>query len=138
MNSKYLLFGGIFTFVFLSIISISNSFGDEIPTTGITPINSEIGIEKSVISMNIPSDNNLPWGFVEGNVSNHVSGNPVIIQIYQNGEPVHFAQTEVSDDGSYEYKFRVRDVDNGNIIKVFEGDYTVKIFKVVHSEINSI
>jgi len=138
MIKRYFLLTGIFsTVLLLSIFSISTSFGDEAPRTGITPINSEIGIEKTIVTMNISSDNSLPWGFVEGKIVNHVPDNPVIIQIYQNNEPVHFAQTDVSEDGSYEYKFRVRDVDNGNITKVFEGDYTVKIFKVVYLESSS-
>ena len=55
----------------------------------------------------------------------------MIIQIYKNGDPVHFAQTDVSDDGSYEYKFRIRSVDGDKVINVFEGDYDVKIFQTV-------
>ena len=31
----------------------------------------------------------------------------------------------------YEYKFRIRSVDNDRIINVFEGDYDVKIFQTV-------
>jgi len=80
----------------------------------------------------------LPWGFVEGKIANPVDGHPVIIQIYKDGEAVHFAQTNVNKDGSYEYKFRVRDVTNGIVTKVFDGDYTVKIFKVVYLDKSSI
>ena len=54
-----------------------------------------------------------------------------IIQIYQNGDAIHFAQTNVNDDGSYEYKFRVRSVDGNNVVNVFEGDYEVRIFKTI-------
>lgn len=97
--------------------------------------------------MNIPENNSLPWGFVEGKISNHVEGYPVIIQIYDNNGQnipgnnigaVHFAQTEVDDNGSYEYQFRVKDVKEGQTIDIFSGDYTVKIFKVVYlnSDIN--
>ena len=59
------------------------------------------------------------------------------IQIYDEaGEAFHFAQTEVEEDGSYEYKFRVRNVNDGQVINIFEGDYFVKIFKVVYLESN--
>jgi len=33
--------------------------------------------------MNILQNNNLPWGFVEGTIENHVSDYPVIIQIFE-------------------------------------------------------
>lgn len=114
-----------------SAISTSFAYSADTQTT-ITPINSSIGIEKTIVPFHAPKENKLPWGFVEGKIANPVEGHPVIIQIYKNGEAVHFAQTDVSKDGSYEYKFRVRDVTNGIITKVFDGDYTVKIFKVVY------
>ena len=50
---------------------------------------------------------------------------------------MHFAQTDVNEDGSYEYKFRIRNIDGDNIIKVFEGDYDVKIFKTIKTNYNS-
>mgnify|MGYP003333242816 FL=1 len=100
--------------------------------TSLTPINSSIGLEKTVVPFSAPKDNKLPWGFVEGKVANPVEGHPVIIQIFKNGEPVHFAQTPVKEDGSYEYKFRVRDFTGTKVTRIFEGDYVVKIFKVVH------
>ena len=79
------------------------------------------------------SDNILPWGFVEGKILNHVSDYPVIIQIYDSeGDSVHFAQTNVEDDGSYEYRFRVLGINDNQVIKIFEGDYSVKIFKVIY------
>ena len=89
-------------------------------------------LQQKIISMHIPEDNTLPWGFVEGKVINPAEGYPVIIQIYKNGDPVHFAQTDVKKDGSYEYKFRVRDIDGDQVINIFQGDYTVKIFKTVY------
>lgn len=89
-------------------------------------------LQQKIISMHIPEDNTLPWGFVEGKVINPAEGYPVIIQIYKNGEPVHFAQTDVREDGSYEYKFRARNVDGDQVINIFQGDYTVKIFKTVN------
>ena len=75
----------------------------------------------------------LPWAAVTGMIENDINGYSVIIQIYQNNEPVHFAQTDVNDDGSYEYKFRVKSVDGNTVINVFEGDYEVRIF---HQETN--
>ena len=111
--------------------------GSAFAETTITPINSSIGIEKTIVPFSAPKNNKLPWGFVEGKVANPVEGNPVIIQIFKNGDPVHFAQTDVKKDGSYEYKFRVRDVTDGKVTKVFDGDYTVKIFKVVYLPINA-
>lgn len=94
---------------------------------------SSIILEKKTISMHIPLDNKLPWGFVEGKIANPVEGYPVIIQIYKDGKPVHFAQTDVKEDGSYEYRFRVRNVDGDNVINIFQGDYTVKIFRTVYA-----
>jgi hypothetical protein len=131
-----------------SIISISiplveaNSYTQAIqtenqisePITEIIPLDGEIGIEKTTLGFHAASDNILPWGFVEGKIVNYVADYPVIIQIYDHdGQPTHFAQTNVEEDGSYEYKFRVRNIDDdGKIIKIFEGDYLVKIFKVVY------
>jgi hypothetical protein len=116
-----------------SLMSTSMSFAsDEQSKTEIIPINGSIGIEKTVVSLHAPSENVLPWGFVEGKINNHVSDYPVIIQIYDDeGEAIHFAQTNVEQDGTYEYRFRVMSVNNGEIIKIFEGDYTVNIFKVI-------
>lgn len=108
------------------------AFADSESQTIITPINSSVGIEKTIVPFHAPKENKLPWGFVEGKIANPVEGHPVIIQIFKNGEAVHFAQTAVSDDGTYEYKFRVRDFTDSRVTKIFEGDYTVKIFKVVY------
>ena len=117
-----------------SLMSTSTSFADEQESqTEIIPIDGTIGIEKTTVSLVAPSDNLLPWGFVEGKIANHVSDYPVIIQIYDSeGEAVHFAQTNVEDDGSYEYRFRVLSINDDQIIKIFEGDYSVKIFKVIY------
>ena len=89
-------------------------------------------IEEKQIQMVIPSDNVLSWAFVEGTVYNVVDGHPVIIQIYKDEKPVRFAQVSVNDDGTYQYKFRVRDVTDDKITNIFEGDYTVKIFKTIN------
>ena len=117
-----------------SLMSTSTSFADEQESqTEIISIDGTIGIEKTTVSLFASSDNILPWGFVEGKILNHVSDYPVIIQIYDSeGDAVHFAQTNVDDDGSYEYRFRVLSINDNQIIKIFEGDYSVKIFKVIY------
>ncbi len=108
------------------------------PQTEIIPLNSMMGLEKTTVFFNSPQSNTLPWAFVEGNVANHVEGYPVIIQIFKNNDPVHFAQTNVEDDGDYEYRFRVLSSDNGFTTKIFTGDYSVKIFKVVYLNQNNL
>ena len=113
---------GILVLLIFSIIPIQ-SFADDASV-----------LEETTIQMSIPSDNKLPWGFVEGKSASHVQDHPVIIQIYKEDKPVHFAQVPVNDDGSYQYRFRVLDVTDNKTIKIFEGDYTVKIFKVVSLE----
>ena len=102
-------------------------------TTKITPINDKVSLKKTVISMNIPEDNTFPWGAVRGQASEFAERYPVIIQIYKDEDPVHFAQVDVKGDGSFEYKFRIRDVDlkSGEVTNIFEGQYTVNIFKVI-------
>ena len=120
------------------IIVIPGSISAETSQESITisPINEKISLEKTITTMTIPQDNTLPWGSVIGAPSDYVERYPVIIQFYKGEDPIHFAQVDVKGDGSYEYKFRVRDVDNnsGEIINVFEGQYTVKIFKVIPNQ----
>lgn len=118
--------------VLVAVFSVS-AFAE----TTVMPLNADIGLEKTTMQFHAPSDNRLPWGFVEGKIANPVEGHPVIIQFFKNGEAVHFAQTNVDDDGSYEYKFRVRDVTDGKVTKIFEGEYTVKVFKVVYLDKDS-
>ena len=99
----------------------------------VTPINENLSLQETITTMNIPQDNKLPWGAVKGAATDYVEGFPIIIQIYKGEDPVHFAQTDVNEDGSYEYKFRIKSVDSntGEFVNVFEGDYTVKIFRVI-------
>lgn len=152
INSKIIITSLLAIFALTSITSISIPYVEahphhgtvqienhsHQPNTEIIPLDGEIGIEKTIIQFHASEDNTLPWGFVEGKIANHVGNYPVIIQIYdEQGEAYHFAQTEVEEDGSYEYKFRVRNVNNGEVINIFEGDYFVKIFKVVFLESNS-
>jgi len=124
--------------VILGAIAIPGSISAETSQESITvsPINEEVSLEKTVTTMTIPQDNILPWGAVVGAPSDYVERYPVIIQFYKGVDPVHFAQVDIKGDGSYEYKFRVRDVDSnsGEIINVFEGQYTVKIFKVIPNQ----
>ena len=101
--------------------------------------------------MNVPENNHLPWGYVEGKISNPVVEYPVIIQIYDvdyydkldvekfeekylmdKTVAVHFAQTKISDDGMYQYQFRVLEYNENRNKNYFEGEYIVKIFKVVY------
>jgi len=109
-------------------------------STTITPINNEISIKKTIVSMNIPEDNTFPWGSVRGQASESAERHPVIIQIFKGEDPVHFAQVDVKGDGSFEYKFRVRNVDNdtGEVINIFQGDYTVSIFRVIPNNLETI
>ena len=127
MKSTIGLFAGLF--VLVAMIGISPSFADS--DTTVISTNDGIQLTKTVIQMHISPDNTLPWGFIEGTVDNHAEGYPVVLQIYQNGEAIHFGQTNVNEDGTYEYKFRARNVDGENVVNVYEGDYDVKIFKSV-------
>ena len=99
----------------------------------IMPINDEISLKKTVIPMYIPEDNVFPWGSVRGQASENAERYPVIIQIFKGEDPVHFAQVNVKGDGSFEYKFRVRNVDleTGDATNIFEGQYSVNIFRVI-------
>ncbi len=99
----------------------------------VTPINEMISLQKTVTTMIVPENNTLPWGTVNGSAFDYVERYPVIIQFYKGEDPVHVAQVDVKGDGSYEYKFRVRSLDSstGEFVNVFEGDYTVKIFRVI-------
>ena len=127
MKTKIGIFGGLF--VLVAMIGMSPSFADS--NTTVLSTNNGIQLTETVVTMSVSPDNTLPWAFVEGTVENHAEGYPVILQIYQNDEPVHFAQTNVNEDGTYEYKFRARSVDGNNVVNVYEGDYEVKIFKSI-------
>ena len=133
MNSRIIIGFLTTAVIFTALMSTSVSSVDAVTNTEIIPLGGEIGIEKTILSLHASPDNTLPWGFVEGKIQNHVSDYPVIIQIYDSeGDAVHFAQTNVEDDGSYEYRFRVLSINDNQVIKIFEGDYSVKIFKVIY------
>ena len=142
--NKIILFSNILALSILLSLSVDSAFAHphlgqvminghtHEPRTEIIPLNAMMGLEKSTIFFHTPETNTLPWGFVEGKIANHVEGYPVIIQIFKDNDAVHFAQTNVEQNGTYEYKFRVLYSDNGFTTKIFEGDYSVKIFKVVY------
>jgi len=135
-NNTPLLVFGMFSIVMLfTIASLSYSFAESQTTN---QLNDEFSLVTTVTIMNIPKDNVLPWGAVQGTIDDPAQGYPVIIQFFneENGdEPIHVAQAGVKSDNTYEYKFRVRNVnlETGEATNIFEGDYTVKIFKVVNS-----
>ena len=128
-------------FSILLIVSVMTVFGVMVvPDTSaqsnhvtVTPINEKISLEETITTMYVPENNKLPWGSVKGEADDIAERYPVIIQFYKGEDPVHFAQVDVKGDGSYEYKFRVRNVDatTGEAINIFEGKYIVKIYKVI-------
>lgn len=141
---KFVLFSSLLTITILLSFSVGSASAHphvgqilinghtHTTQTEIIPLNGVIGLEKSTVFFHAPESNTLPWGFVEGNVANHVQGYPVIIQIFQEDSAVHFAQADVEEDGDYEYRFRVLNSENGITTKIYEGDYSVKIYKVVY------
>ena len=99
----------------------------------VKPINEKFSLETTITTLSVPENNTLPWGTVYGAASDVAERYPVIIQFYKEDEAVHMAQIDTKGDGSYEYKFRVRNLDQntGEFTNIFHGDYTVKIFKVI-------
>ena len=96
-------------------------------------INEKFSLETTITTLTVPENNTLPWGTVYVAASDVAERYPVIIQFYKGDEPVHIAQIDTKGDGSYEYKFRVRNLDHntGEFTDVFHGEYMVKIFKVI-------
>ena len=131
MELKYITLASIMIFTIVVGLNAPTAIAEN--TTTITPIDDKISIKKTIIAMDIPEDNTFPWGSVRGQASEFAEKYPVIIQIYQGEDPIHFAQVDVKGDGSFEYKFRIRDVDlnTGVATNYFEGQYTVNIFKVI-------
>lgn len=122
---------GLFSIAVLFAISAPYSFAE---SQTFVPLDDEVSLEKITTTMNVPKDNTLPWGTVRGTIDDPAQGYPVIIQFFSEeniDEPVHIAQVDVKGDDTYEYKFRVLSIDEGKITHFFEGDYTVKIFKVI-------
>ncbi len=130
---KTLHFGLIASLMFTLVILLYPTDAIAENTTTITPINDEVSLKKTIVPMNIPKDNIFPWGAVRGGASDIAERYPVIIQIFKGEDPIHFAQVDVKGDGSFEYKFRIRNVDanTGEVTNYFEGQYTVNIFRVI-------
>jgi hypothetical protein len=126
-----LLVGSIFGLFVLLLPSFTLSTSQGIEWDQKLVPEENVILEKNVVSMHIPGDSKLPFGCVWGTVQNAASGYPVVIQIYKDGKPVYFAQTNVKSDGSYEHYFRVKSVEGDKTIHIFEGDYTVDIYKAI-------
>ena len=52
--------------------------------------------------------------------------------------PIHVAQVNLKGDNSFEYKFRVLSINEDIVTHFFEGEYTVKIFKVINTTKDSL
>ena len=131
MITKYFALATII--VLTVVIGVNTPTAIAETTTTITPINDQVSLKKTVVPMDIPEDNTFPWGAVKGQASEYAERYPVIIQIFKGEDPVHFAQVDVKGDGSFDYKFRVRnvDADTGVATNYFEGQYLVNIFRVI-------
>lgn len=124
---KYVI-GGMIGFFILLLPTLSIPASQEQVDPNLVP-ESDVVLQKAMINMNIPDNPKLPWGCVWGKVDNPAPGYPVEIEIFQDGKPVYFAQTDVKPDGSYEHYFRVTSVSDGKVLHIFKGDYTVLVFK---------
>ena len=124
---------GIMLSVSVSLLDVP-AFAETTQTT-VIKLDDEISLEKTVTVMSIPENNTLPWGTVKGKVNDPFQGYPVIIQFFKSTDedPIHVAQVNLKGDDSFEYKFRVVSIDEGKVTHFFEGDYTVKIFKVINT-----
>ncbi len=135
MNKKISLLAMTSIIAVLGVISITNmpvveAYENHV---NVTPINEKVSLETTITTLTVPENNAWPWGTVYGAAADVAERYPVIIQFYKGDEPVHIAQIDTKGDGSYEYKFRVRNLDQqtGQFTDIFQGEYTVKIFKVI-------
>ena len=133
MNKKIGLIAMASIIAMLGIMAVPNTASAEINQVSVTPINEKVSLETTITTLTVPENNTLPWGTVYGAASDVAERYPVIIQFYKGDEPVHIAQIDTKGDGSYEYKFRVRNLDTqtGQFTDIFQGEYAVKIFKVI-------
>jgi len=133
MNKKISLLAMTSIIAMLGIMIVPNTASAETNQINVTPINEKVSLETTITTLTVPENNTLPWGTVYGAASDVAERYPVIIQFYKGGEPVHIAQIDTKGDGSYEYKFRVRNLDQQTeqFTDIFQGQYTVKIFKVI-------
>ena len=135
MNTKMnlLVMASIMTIVGIMVVpnyAVADTNQNDI---SVKPINEKFSLETTITTLSVPENNTLPWGTVYGAASDVAERFPVIIQFYKGNEAVHIAQIDTEGDGSYEYKFRVRNLDQntGQFTDIFHGEYTVKIFKVI-------
>tara|TARA_B110000438_G_scaffold272766_1_gene291644 strand:+ start:58 stop:486 length:429 start_codon:yes stop_codon:yes gene_type:complete len=135
MNKKINLLAITSVVAMLGIMMVPNTVTAELNQneTTITSINENVSLETTITTLSVPENNTLPWGTVYGAASDVAERYPVIIQFYKGDEAVHIAQIDAKGDGSFEYKFRVRNLDHntGEFTEIFYGEYTVKIFKVI-------
>ncbi|MDC0153230.1 hypothetical protein OAJ02_00670 [Nitrosopumilus sp.] len=135
MNTKMNVLAMTSIIALLAIMIVPNSVVAETNQNeiSVSPINEKISLETTITTLTVPEDNTLPWGTVYGVASDVAERYPVIIQFYKGDEAIHMAQIDTKGDGSYEYKFRVRNLDQstGEFTNIFYGEYTVKIFKVI-------
>ncbi|MGB1690626.1 MAG: hypothetical protein ACPHC0_04270 [Nitrosopumilus sp.] len=133
MNKSISLLAMTSIIALLAIMIIPNTASAITNEITVTPINEKVSLETTITTLTVPENNTLPWGTVYGSASDVAERYPVIIQFYKGDEAVHVAQIDTKGDGSYEYKFRVRNLDHqtGQFTDIFEGQYTVKIFKVI-------
>ena len=133
MNKSISLLAMTSIIALLAIMIIPNTASAITNEITVTPINEKVSLETTITTLVVPENNTLPWGTVYGSASDVAERYPVIIQFYKGDEAVHIAQIDTKGDGSYEYKFRVRNLDTqtGQFTDIFQGEYTVKIFKVI-------
>lgn len=133
-NRTLFVFAMLSAAILFGVNGISSSFAE----TSTIHLGDDLLLQKTVTTLSVPKDNVLPWATVSGTVDDPAQGYPVIIQFFNEesgDDPVHVAQVNIKENDTYEYKFRVRnvDLDTGEATNIFEGDYVVQIFKVVNA-----
>ncbi len=105
------------------------------PQTTITKLDDKSRVKTTTTTLSVPENNTFPFGFIKGNVVNPTEGHPVILQIYKYLEegPIHIAQVNLKEDNTFEYSFRVLSIDDGITTHFYEGDYFVKVIKVINT-----
>ncbi len=140
-STKSLMTLGVFGMLLsMSIFLTDMSAFAETSQTSEIKLDDERSLQRTITVMSIPEDNAMPWGTIKGKVHDPVQGYPVIIQFFKSLEedPIHVAQVKLKGDNSFEYRFRVLSVDGGKTTHFFEGDYNVKIFKVVNTQTDNL
>jgi len=140
-STKSLMTLGVFGMLLsMSIFLTDMSAFAETSQTSEIKLDDERSLQRTITVMSIPEDNAMPWGTIKGKVHDPVQGYPVIIQFFKSLEedPIHVAQVKLKGDNSFEYRFRVLSVDDGKTTHFFEGDYNVKIFKVVNTPTDNL